>query len=143
HWKKLSAAFFEGAGHAYAHIISVIIVATTFAAGITASGLIKQFAEATSHYPAALTLAAVLLPWFFAFISGTGVGIGAPMIQVIVPIAQQIGLDAIRIGALVTISAQFGRTSSPVAPIVMLCAALSGMHPLDLLRRVWPPLLAG
>jgi C4-dicarboxylate transporter len=65
------------------------------------------------------------------------------MIRVIVPIAQQVGLNALRIGALVTIAAQFGRTSSPVAPIVMLCAALSSTHPLDLLRRVFPPLLAG
>ena len=41
------------------------------------------------------------------------------------------------------IAAQFGRTSSPVAPVVIMCATLSRYRPMQLVSRVFLPLLCG
>jgi DcuC family C4-dicarboxylate transporter len=139
----LTAAFFEGAGYAYAHVVSFIVVATTFAAGIAATGLIDRAAGMLGGMPAALTLASVGLPWSMATVTGTGIGTGVPLIKILVPLAERSGADPLRIGTLIAIFAQFGRTTSPVAPIVILSATLAGASPLRLLGRVTPALLAG
>lgn len=139
----LTAAFFEGAGYAYTHVVSFIIVATTFAAGVAATGLIERAAALLAGAPAALTLASAGLPMSMAIVTGTGIGTGVPLIKILVPLAQQSDADPLRIGALVAVFAQFGRTCSPVAPIVMLAATVTGVRPMHLLRRVGPALLAG
>jgi DcuC family C4-dicarboxylate transporter len=139
----LTGAFFEGAGFAYAHIISFIVVATTFAAGVAATGLIERAAALLAGAPAALTLAGVGLPWSMATVTGTGIGTGVPLIKILVPLAEQSHADPLRIGTLIAIFAQFGRTTSPVAPIVILSATLAGASPLRLLWRVVPALLVG
>jgi DcuC family C4-dicarboxylate transporter len=139
----LTAAFFEGAGFAYAHVVSFIVVATTFAAGIAATGLIERAASSLAGAPAALTVASAALPWSMATVTGTGIGTGVPLIKILVPLAQRSGTDAVEIGSLVAIFAQFGRTTSPVAPVVILCATFAGVNPLKLLRRVAPALLLG
>jgi C4-dicarboxylate transporter len=48
-----------------------------------------------------------------------------------------------RTGALAAVSAQFGRTSSPVAPVTVMCATLSRCRPMALVSRVILPLLIG
>jgi C4-dicarboxylate transporter len=49
----------------------------------------------------------------------------------------------LRLGSVNAIAAQFGRTSSPVAPVTVMCATLARVRPLDLVWRVTPPLIAG
>jgi C4-dicarboxylate transporter len=66
-----------------------------------------------------------------------------PLIKILVPLAEQSHADPLRIGTLIAIFAQFGRTTSPVAPIVILSATLAGASPLRLLWRVAPALLVG
>ena len=139
----LTAAFFDGAGYAYTHVVSFIIVATTFAAGVAATGLIERAAALLAGAPAALTLASAGLPMSMAVVTGTGIGTGVPLIKILVPLADRAGADPLRIGALVAVFAQFGRTCSPVAPIVMLAATVTGVRPLRILRRVAPALLIG
>src|SRR5439155_24192375 len=47
----------------------------------------------------------------------------------------------LRIGAVISIAAAAGRTTSPAAAVVLLCASLVNVSPLELLRRVCAPLL--
>ena len=60
-----------------------------------------------------------------------------------VPAAGSLGLDAIRLGAVTSLAAHFGRTMSPAAAVVMMAARLSGAAPRELIRRVAIPLLIG
>ena len=50
---QLATAFFEGAGYAYTHVISLIVAASTFAEGINRSGLIAVIAQGLVGRPAA------------------------------------------------------------------------------------------
>src|SRR5262249_8068881 len=46
--RGLAAAFFDGAGYGYTHVISLIVVASAFAAGVESSGLIRLLLNAMS-----------------------------------------------------------------------------------------------
>jgi len=144
---RVAAAFFEGAGFVYMHVISVIAAATLFAEGVKINGLIDMATTHIKHAPTAVTIASLLIPWLMACVTGTAVGTAPLVIQILLPIAMGIpgaGTETgTRIGGLNAIAAQYGRTSSPVAPVTIMCATLSRCRPLDLALRVFVPLLTG
>lgn len=149
---KLVPAFFEGAGFVYAHVISIIAAAAMFAEAVRINGLIEMATNHLKHAPTAVTIASVVIPWVMACVTGTAVGTAPLVINIIVPIAAAVAgtpksaaamAASFRIGSVNAIAAQFGRTSSPVAPVTVMCATLARVRPLDLVWRVLPPLLAG
>jgi DcuC family C4-dicarboxylate transporter len=76
----------------------------------------------------------------FAGICGSGMATTQSLYQFFV----QPGADEttnLRIGAVVSIAAAAGRTTSPAAAVVLLCASLVSVSPLELLRRIWLPLV--
>lgn len=145
----VAAAFFDGAGFAYAHVISVIVAATMFATSIEVNGLIRMMADGVSHEPRLVTVASVLIPWLMATITGTAVGTAPLIIGVLLPVAMRtVGPEVstahgLRVGAACAITAQYGRTNSPVAPVVLFSATLAQSTPITLVKRVVVPLLVG
>ena len=149
---KLPATFFEGAGFAFAHVISIITAATMFAESVRANGLIEKMTTHLKDAPAAVTVASIVIPWAFACVTGTAVGTAPLVINIILPIAMGGGSagksagaisNGLRIGSVNAIAAQYGRTSSPVAPVTIMCATLARTRPIDLVKRVFWPLFAG
>ena len=139
----LAAAFFEGAGYAYTHVISLIVAASTFAEGVELSGLIGLLIEAMNAWPRSALVVAPMASWFLAFVAGTGIAPAVAIMEFFVPAAGSMGLDPIRLGTVTSLAAHFGRTMSPAAAVVMMAARLSDAGPRDLIRRVAGPLLAG
>src|SRR5262249_15427816 len=114
------------------------------------NGLVKLVSIHLKDAPAAVLAASVIVPWIMACVTGTAVGTAPAVIRILLPIAM--GGDAksaaalatgVRIRSVNAIAAQFGRTSSPVAPVTIMCATLARARPIDLVWRVTPPLLAG
>jgi DcuC family C4-dicarboxylate transporter len=143
---SVAATFFEGAGFAFAHVISVITAATMFAESIRVNGLIDDMTRLVRDAPEAVLIAGIVIPWLMATVTGTAVGTAPLVIGVLVPVAMA-GSDptnkGVRVGALNAIAAQFGRTSSPVAPVVIMCATLAHSRPLTLVKRIVVPLMCG
>jgi DcuC family C4-dicarboxylate transporter len=140
---SLAGAFFDGAGYAYTHVISLIVVATTFAAAVERSGLIQLLIRAMTAWPRSALVVAPLASWFLAFVAGTGIAPAVSIMEFFVPQARSLGLDPIRLGAVTSLAAHFGRTMSPAAAVVMTAARLAGESPRELIRRVAGPLLIG
>ncbi|HEX3355468.1 MAG TPA: C4-dicarboxylate transporter DcuC [Tepidisphaeraceae bacterium] len=146
---QTAAAFFEGAGFAYAHVISVIAAAMTFAASIQVNGLIDIMAKSVQHAPTMVIFASVVVPWLMAAITGTAVGSAPAVIAILLPVAmgtvdpRRATDHGVRIGGVSAITAQFGRTMSPVAPVVIVCATLAHSRPATLVKRILIPLIAG
>jgi C4-dicarboxylate transporter len=146
---KIPAAFFEGAGFTFAHVISIITAAAMFAEAIKVNGLIELMTSGLKNHPTAVTAASIVIPWMMACITGTAVGTAPLVINVLLPIAMGTAVagasteTGLRAGALNAIAAQFGRTSSPVAPVVIMCATLSRKRPVELAWRVAVPLFCG
>jgi C4-dicarboxylate transporter, DcuC family len=141
--RGLATAFFDGAGYAYTHIISLIMVASAFALGVELSGLIGLLIQAMNAWPRSALVVAPLASWFLAFVAGTGIAPAVAIMEFFVPAAGPLGLDPIRLGAVTSLAAHFGRTMSPAAAVVMMAARLSGAGPRELIRRVAGPLLIG
>jgi len=125
-----------------------------FADAVRVNGLIEMMTSHLQHAPLAITTASVAIPWIMACVTGTAVGTAPLVISIILPIAAGLGGAAttqstaglammMRIGGVNAISAQFGRTSSLVAPVTIMAATLARARPIDLVKRVLPPLLAG
>ena len=140
----LGSAFFEGAGYAYTHVISLIVTATAFADGLTACGLVNSLTSVLTRLPRSVALiVAVLAPWALATISGTGIAPAVAALKTLIPHAEIFGLEPARLGALAALGAHFGRTTSPVAAVVLYCSTLTGAKPARIIRLVVLPLVAG
>jgi DcuC family C4-dicarboxylate transporter len=140
---RLAPEFFEGAGYAYTHVISLIVAASTFAEGVRRGGLIRVVVEALAGRPALAPFASAVLPWGLAVIGGSGIAPAVAIMEFFVPAAESLGLDPVRIGTLASLGAHFGRTMSPAAAVVAMSARLSGEAGRRLVATVAPPLLVG
>jgi DcuC family C4-dicarboxylate transporter len=139
----LAVSFFEGAGFAYTHVISLIVTATVFTEAIKANGVIEALAGMLAQQPTVAAVSAVILPGGLAFVSGSGIAPAVAVMNVLVPVAPAMGLDPAHVGAHCAVAAQLGRTMSPAAAVVMMSSAVSGARPSELLKRVSFALLAG
>jgi DcuC family C4-dicarboxylate transporter len=140
---QLGTAFFEGAGYAYTHVISLIVAASTFAEGIRQSGLIEVMVKALVGWPTASLVVSTVAPWALAVVSGTGIAPAVSIMEFFVPVAGSMGLDPIRLGTVAALGSHFGRTMSPAAAVVAMSAKLAYVPPSQLIRQVTPPLIAG
>ena len=140
---QLATAFFEGAGYAYTHVISLIVAASTFAQGINRSGLIAVIAQGLVGRPAAALAVSTIVPWALAVVSGTSIAPAVSIMEVFVPVAASMHLDPVRLGTVAALGSHFGRTMSPAAAVVAMSSKLSHVPPSSLIRQVVLPLAIG
>ncbi|MFO0889696.1 MAG: C4-dicarboxylate transporter DcuC [Isosphaeraceae bacterium] len=140
---QLGTAFFEGAGYAYTHVISLIVVASTYAEGIRLSGLINLIVRALVGWPRLALLVSSVTAWALAAVSGTGIAPAVSIMEFFVPVASTMDLDPVRLGAVVAIGSHFGRTMSAAAAVVAMSARLAFAPPSELIREVALPLGVG
>jgi DcuC family C4-dicarboxylate transporter len=140
---RLAHAFFDGAGYAYLHVISLIVTATAFTEGVKASGLIDRLIAALAGRPEAALAVAALLPWGMARVCGSGIAPAVAVMRALVPEAARLGLDPLRLGAVASMAAHFGRTMSPAAAVVAMSSSLAGVDRDEILPRVGWPLMVG
>ncbi len=140
---RAAKVFFEGAGFALTNITSLIVAAGCFAKGVEDAGLAAPLGRAIAGAPRLLMPLAALLPLGFAWVSGSGMASTEGLYRFYYDPATELGVDPLRVGAVVSLSAAAGRTLSPVAAVVLMAASLTGASPLALVRRMALPLLAG
>lgn len=143
HAKELTGAFFEGAGYAFAHIISIIVAANCFGEGVKGIGLDKIIGAFVSHQPGALLPLSGFVPLGFGFVSGSGFAATQSLAGFFIVPGHELNLTPEQIGAVVSIGAAAGRTMSLVAAVTLMCSQLTETSPLRLVRRVAFPLAVG
>jgi DcuC family C4-dicarboxylate transporter len=136
-------AFFEGAGYAFAHIISLIAIAACFGEAVRLVELNKVLGKLIESMPGLLMPSAGALPLAFAWISGSGMAATQSLFRFFVDPATAQQVDPVHVGAIVSIGAAAGRTMSPVAAVTLMSASLTKTSPFDLAKRVAMPLVAG
>lgn len=141
--KDSAKAFFEGAGYAYANIISIIIAAVCFGEGVKGIGLDKVIGAFVEHQPGALLPLAGFVPLGFGAVSGSGMAATQSLAGFFIGPGQSVGLSPEHTGAVIAIGAAAGRTMSLVAAVTLMCAQLTETSPVRLARRVAFPLLVG
>jgi DcuC family C4-dicarboxylate transporter len=141
--RDTAKAFFEGAGYAFTHIIALIVTASCFGKGVELVGLAARLGQITSALPHLLIPLAGLLPWAFAFLSGSGMAATQSLFGFFDDAARAAEVESVAVGVVVAIGSAAGRTMSPVAAVTLMCSALSGVEPMVLVRRVAVPLFVG
>jgi C4-dicarboxylate transporter, DcuC family len=134
-------AFFEGAGYAFAEIISLIVTASCFGKAVEQIGLATLIGDAIQRVPGLLLPVAGFVPLAFAALSGSGMAATQSLYGFFVDPATATGADPKGVGAVVSISAAAGRTMSPVAAVALMSAKLTGTTSFQLAKRVAGPLL--
>jgi DcuC family C4-dicarboxylate transporter len=134
-------AFFDGAGYAFAEIISLIVVASCFGKAIELTGLARLIGGVIEQVPGLLVPAAGFIPLGFAALSGSGMAATQSLYGLFVGPAGQLGADPKDVGAVVSLGAAAGRTMSPVAAVALMSAKLTGTDSFRLAGRVAGPLL--
>lgn len=137
--------FFEGMGYAYANVISLIVSASCFIAGLAQVGLIDRIVTIVSGVGWTAKLAAGLFPGLLAVVAGTGMGPSIAFSKAVLPALRETNLTAaLDLGVLGAIAAGFGRTLSPVSAVVIFCATQFGNSPaIPVIKRLLLPVLAG
>lgn len=139
----VAKAFFEGAGFAFAEIIAIIVAATCFAEGVKLIGVGKLIGDLAGASPALLLPTAGLSPAAFGALSGSGMAATQGLFEFFVDPARARGIDPAFVGSIVSLGAAAGRTMSPVAAVVLMCARMTDTKPMELVKRVALPLLFG
>ena len=141
--------FFEGAGHALTTVTSIIASASCFGRGVEMAGVPDLLHKVIEAVPGLLIPLAVLMPAGFSWMCGSGMASTQSLFGFFVAPANGLGVDPVRVGAVVAISGAGGRTLSPVAAVVLLASSMSADEPperatpLEITRRIAVPLLAG
>lgn len=137
-------AFFEGLGYAYANVISLIVTASCFIAGMTEVGLTDKLVRLVSGTGIMSKVAAGFFPGLLGVVSGSGIGPSVAFSKAVLPTLSLSDLpNALDLGVLAAIAATFGRTMSPAAAVVIFSAAQAGVSVTELVRRTALPLIAG
>lgn len=143
HVARLTAEFFEGMGYAFARVISLIVAASCFIAGLDAVGAIKSVAAMLVLQPDLATVLSPVVTWGLAVISGSGTAPSVSFTQAMVPGVAAVDVaHGVDLGILGAIGASLGRTMSPVAAIVLFTSTLVEARPTELVRLVKWPILA-
>jgi DcuC family C4-dicarboxylate transporter len=143
HIPRTAQTFFEGVAFAFKQILSLIAAASCFGEGIKLSGLAMPLGRMLQAWPQLLTPAALVLPLSFGALCGSGMATTQSLFGFFVEPARQLGCDPLHLGAMIALAASTGRTLSPVAAVTLTCASLTEVNPLQLVRRLALPLLAG
>ena len=136
-------AFFEGAGQGFTQIVSLIVTANCFGTAIQQSGLANHLEAWITANPHWLQPLAGVIPAGFAIVCGSGMASTQSLYGFFHGPALELETDPVAVGAMVSVGSAVGRTMSPVAAVVLMCAALTETRPWDLVKRVGPPLLLG
>lgn len=139
---SVAKEFFAGAGYGFANIVSLIVTAQCFAKGVDLIGLASMIGDAVAAQPALLWLLAAGVSFAFAVLCGSGMATTQGLFGFFA-LAGGPTAKLLDVGAVVAIASAAGRTSSPVAAVVLMCAALTESHPLAIARRVAGPLVIG
>lgn len=139
---NLTNAFFKGMGESFGAIFGLIIAANIFVAGMNAIGLIQSLIGVMSTSPLIAKVASVVGPFGIAVLCGSGEAAAIALNNAVSVHAEKFGLDIMSMGAMTVLSGGIGRSLSPVAGCMIICAGIAKVSPLDVVKYNALPMLA-
>ena len=133
--------FFEGMGSGYAKILGIIIAAGVFAAGLRAAGVIDLLVEFLQNSNEWAKIGGAFGPFIMGVMTGSGDAATFAFNEAVTPHAAALGMTISDLGNTVMCAAQLGRTTSPIAGVVILIAGMSRVSPIDLVKRTCVPMV--
>ena len=138
--------FFSGMGRGFAIVVTLLIGATVFVEGIKSLGIVTMMLNATKD----LSGAAYVYSYGFAFltaivgfISGSGLSMFYSIVDLISPIASNLGVNPASLALPMQLFGNLVRSVSPVAAVIVIVASFMKVNPIKIVKRTSVPILAG
>ncbi|WP_443743730.1 C4-dicarboxylate transporter DcuC [Sutterella sp.] len=139
--QKAVTEFFNGAGKDYGNVLGIIIAASVFAGGLREAGLVDALIDALKNVGDFARVGVGLGVFLMAVLTGSGDAAAFAFNEAVTPHAAQLGMTISDLGNTALMSAQLGRTASPVAGVVILLAGMCRVSPLELVKRTAVPMV--
>lgn len=135
---KISKEFWHGVGDSFGHIFGIIICALVFVGGMNAIGLIGALTSYMISNPAIAKISSAFGPFLLAVLSGSGDAAAVAFNKAVTPDAVKFGMNTIDMGSMAAIGGALGRSMSPVAGGMIICATIAGVSPMEAAKRNAP-----
>lgn len=138
---KISKEFWHGVGDSFGHIFGIIICALVFVGGMNAIGLIKALINFMIANPSLAKISSAVGPFLLAVMSGSGDAAAVAFNKAVTVNAAQFGISPVAMGSVAAIAGALGRSMSPVAGGMIICASLAGVSPMEAAKRNAPGMI--
>ncbi|MDD0822882.1 C4-dicarboxylate transporter DcuC [Mannheimia sp. AT1] len=135
---KITNEFFNGMGSAYANVLGIIIAAGVFVAGLKATGAIDAAIEFLKHSNEFVRWGSTIGPFLMGVVTGSGDAAAIAFNTAVTPHATELGYTHVNLGMAAAIAGAIGRTASPIAGVVIVCAGIAGVNPVEMIKRTAP-----
>lgn len=132
----------DGMGYAFAHVITIIAVSAGTAKALEAAGVLGALVDLTSGRAAAAFAVAFVLSFVLSVVSGSGTASSVALITALGPRAAELGVGPLALGGVILFGAEAGRTTSPVAAVLLFGGQLVGVPARTLSLRLSLPCFA-
>lgn len=132
---KITKEFCEGMGNGYGSVVTLIVAAAVFVAGMQSLGIVDSLIEYMKNSQGMAKVAAAWGPFLITVLSGSGDAVSLAFNGAITPFAADFGLEPSNLGSLAYLSGGLGRSMCPVVPVSIICAQLAGVETMDMAKR--------
>ena len=139
--QKISKEFWHGAGDSFGHVFGIIICALVFVAGLKAVGVIQAMTQMMITHPEMAKISSAFGPFILGVMSGSGDAASVAFNRAVTPEAASFGLSAMDMGSTAAIAGALGRSMSPIAGGMVICAGIAGCSPLESAKRNAPGMI--
>ncbi|HCJ91331.1 MAG TPA: C4-dicarboxylate ABC transporter [Acidaminococcaceae bacterium] len=133
--------FFKGMGNAYTNIVSILIAAGVFAAGMNAIGLTQSLIDAMKQTQSIARIGATFGPFLVSLLSGSGIAGSMAFNTTITPHAAEFGMSVMNVGSTAFITGGFGRSMSPLAAACIVAAGFAKTNPIEIVKVTSIPMI--
>ncbi len=138
--------FFQGMGDIFASVVSLLVAAQIFVAGLRTTGFIDLLLSASSGLGfgyVAMIIVLVAIIGLVAFLSGSGNAAFLSFSDLAPEVATSVSVPTAAMVVPMQLSAGIFRSMSPVAGVVIACAGVAGVSPIEVVKRTAVPMLGG
>ncbi|PSV37753.1 C4-dicarboxylate transporter DcuC [Photobacterium sp. GB-210] len=138
-------AWLKGTGMIFASVLTLMIAAEYFSAGLTNIGAISALISNAKSFdlgPAGIVIVFSGFILLTAFITGSGNAPVMAFIPIVPQIATNFGVNPLLPLLPILFAAGIGRTMSPVAGVIITVAGMSDLTPIDVVKRTSVPMLS-
>ncbi len=140
---KSIQVFFDGMGHLFATVVTLIVAGETFAFGLTKIGaidLIIQGAQSSGFGIIGITLVMTVIVAVSAVIMGSGNASFYSFGALVPDVAKELSMLPSTMITPMQMAASIARSASPIAAAVVAVAGVADVSPVDLVKRTAIPM---
>ncbi|MGL4830390.1 MAG: C4-dicarboxylate transporter DcuC, partial [Vibrio sp.] len=138
--------YLDGMGGVFASVVSLIIAAQVFVTGLETIGFISLLLDSASSLGfgyIAMVLVLVSIIVLVTLLSGSGNASFFSFSNLAPEVASQVGAPIAAVAMPMQLASGLMRSASPVAGVIIACAAVANVSPIELAKRTVIPMLGG